>query len=1009
MAFDPAKAFIGYDKQAPLVNSGLSSGEVLENENQLSVLNRGSQEPVTPAQLRGDTRKFPMNLTSTAKLRVKIDSGSWTEIDVTTGMSPSSVTLAHIVSRINTVLGGTYAYAFDGYLLIRSTNTTPTASSVSIDTVQGAGGDAKEKILALAKRGVTSYPYVVNGATPATGRRWWETPSATPEVEQRIQARIDRPARIQGKGLGNFNLTYNKFIKLTVDATGPLVIDVSTGGASGVNARTLADIVAKINSDMSATVAYATATGLLIQGASPDPGVGLVKLERPSSSGFSDATAIIFGMGSLGTKGKARNLYPLQDTAVSWQANWMRGVEDHPGVGLWGPPVLTKALLPAAGIRDGDTRLVLASGIAYRWDALAAAWVPFAPAGGSHVGFDSTLEAYALQHTQPQVYGYLTAESSAGIVASDVRVGQVPELVDTKREDFPATTSAGVSLARAKDFRDNFARGNASTLGTSSAGEAWDQKVLSGNGLTIASSKGQLDDNPGGADYATLGGNFGTDVNVAAKVSKDASTDPDATACEAGLLFKATDKDNAYIVYVTDRGQCFIVLRTAGVDGAPAEIGSVAVDPSLDAVERVLRVRVKSDNTIEVYWNGSLDPTDWAAYEGTTSRYYVGAASIANLGSKVGIYAKAVNGTSKVVKFGAFAARSMASADADLPGLPPIPGNKLRHIITAVQNPSDPAIAGGVVTDCTPDKPLLLDDRAGEGGVLITQTTASRKFEFRLGGPAGQMMLLGLSVHHGTTDGTKVDDRDSARFTTAPGGAVLPIGGDVNGPDSFQMRYLAERFTIGLNGSLEGPSGLFQAPIGQSSPTANRFYYAYATPHNMDPDLLVVNYSLSAPDRFGLLWQDNTWHRFLGSFFFDFPRIRGFYRSGQFQRYTRPTGTITGLTNSGVLLFNNNDVGTSYDNFNLFDTGTAPKKCVPKTANMVVVVLSTQDSGYLYFRTDTNQGNEDLLAVTDEDDGEYTLAFGPTGIVKAKKDSGTTVGAAVIGFYEDALSLPPWL
>ncbi len=529
-------------------------------------------------------------------------------------------------------------------MLIRSTSTDPTVSSVSVDNVTGGGGDAKDLVLALAKRGI-SYPYTLVGTTPTVGRRWWERPSATPYLDNRVQARVDRYARIQGKGLGTFDLTYAKFIKLTVDAVGPTMIDLSTGGGSAQNARTLADIVAKINTAMGSTVAYATATGLLIQGATTNPATGKVKFERPSGSGYSDATSIVMGF-QTGAYGKNRNLYPIQDTAARWQPNWVRGAEDQPGIGLWGPPVLSKSLLPSSGIQDGDTRLVLASGLAYRWYALAGLWLPFAPRSGTHVAFDGTNEAYALVHTQQGVYGYLTAESSAAIVPESFAVGQIPELVDVRREDFPATTSSGVSLQRPKDFRDAFNRGNASTLGTSSAGETWDQKAGSGNGFTIVSQQASLDDSPGGADYAIVGGNLATDLNVAVKVLKDAVSTPDATACEVGVMFRATDKDNAYIVYVTDRGQCFLVLRASGVDGAPTEIGSVAADPALDSVARVLRVRVKSDNTIQVFWGGSLDPTDWNAFEGgASSPYFIGTASIGNLGQKVGIYGKAPNGT----------------------------------------------------------------------------------------------------------------------------------------------------------------------------------------------------------------------------------------------------------------------------------------------------------------------------------------------------------------------------
>lgn len=1041
MAFDPSKPYIGYDAQVPILGSLLASGEMRENLRAVATLARGNQEPVTPAQLRGDTRKFPVNLSVKTTLRVKIDAAAYHNIDVSTGgpgaSAPASRLLSDIVWKINDRLNahlGTssvvYAFESDGYLLIRSVNTDPAVSVVGIDTV---ANDAQTKVLFLEMRGVASWPYVVVGTDVTRGRLWLQTDATYEHVLSTLQLRVDRPARLLGNSLGPFNLTVKKWLRLQIDGGAVFEIDLANGGTT----PTLAQVVSRINAAVGATVAYSHAKGLLIQSTTTGPN-SQVKIDRPQSSGYEDAAPTVFGF-EAGDGQKVWNKYPIIDNGQDWNSTWLRNAEATPGIGTWGAPAQSKSWLGSvhAGAFHGEQRTSLVSRVTYSWDAASSNWLLAGPSGLRHVEFDTTFEAYKLRHATHPWYGYLDDEDDKTIVSAEIRVGDTIELTDSKREDYPAVTSSGIDLQRPHDARDCFDRNNSATLTTSSGGDAWVQTAASGDGFRIASNKAAFDGTPGGTDYAVLDYALATEQDVAILCSISAKTsgsNADANPCELGVIVRAVDASNCIYVTIDDRGTVKVIRKVAGAD-ATLQTFTAGGDPPPDTSERVLRVRTTAANKLSVYWGGSFDPTDWGAEDAVPdsfeSRFLVGVVNsftaVGGGDTKSGLYGKVIGGSQKEIYVNGFIGRNRAVSD--LAGLPAVPGNNLRHIITSVRNPDDTDDTG-TIQDCTPDKPLYLRDNGGDGGIILKQTTASRQIAAMLGGPALKVMGSGFHMTLGDPDqGYNLSDTATycqSRVTVGPGFAVLPTG---NAYPSHEIRWSDAPLVLALNGA----DPKYQIPLNQGggSPSAQRFYYVYVAADPESDTGLVLEYSLTPPNARGELTQDGKYLRFVGSVFWQNPGtgnnhgFRGFWRSGHYTRYARRDKVQTGSispSNLGVEIWGdaselqqyNPGAGNYGATFNLFDDGSSPKKCVPKTASTCVYQLGTSapTGEFMVLRTSLDAGNMLISSADFDNDGEASGPVPFDGIVLGShtaKSQADTAHASVVGYYEDPFSLPVWL
>lgn len=1029
MSFDTNKPFIGPDLQVPIFGSTIASGEIRENESAIATNARGTQEPVTPAQLRGDVLDgvlggFPLDLSATPNLKVQIDALGYQTIDLTVGgSSPSTArTLNDIVARINAALQSaygttdTYAYNFEGYLLIRSINTNPSASKVRIDVA--ASGDAKEKVFGFAKRGISSFPYQVVGTDATRGRLWHQVQSGSGLTahDQRLQLKTLRPARLKGVPTGPFNLAVRRWVKITVDGT-TREIDCAGGTPA---ATTLTEVVSAINTAFGSTVATNSGSGLVLNGVSTDPLVGVVQLDRPSKE---DATGLIFGF-ATGFGQRQFDLYPIRDTAVNWNTALARQIEGAAGFGAWGPPVQTRDLLTGVtGEYDGEQRSSLESRVSYSWHRVKNTWVLAAPQGAGQLSFDSTLEVYKIRHANPAWY---EQDANGPVIGADVLSGDLVELRDVRRSDYPTTTSAGTSLARVKDLRDSFFRSSqpGTSLGTSTGADVWSQKASASNGFTTNTShEAQITANK--SDYAVLG-TISTDGSVAIAVAKTANTSADASVVEVGVLFRASDFDNGYVVSVDDRGNGRLFLRTAGVNGS--SLFTFSADPALDGTPRTLRVRFQpaNNNQVDIYWGGSLDPTDWAQLD---EAYKVGTFQLGGSpqsGSKAGIYGLNPSGSGRTVRVDAFIARDLSAASAELPGLPPIYGSNLRGIITSVTAPQDTS-ATGVVNDCTPDKPMQLkvtDAAARTFGVVVRQDTSLRGFLLQLGGPALQALGHGLHVWMGHPTTGVIDNPNNAgsnanTINVGPGAIVVPTVG-VTYP-AYELRYITSALSIA---DITNPAN----PPIDGSLTPDRYYYLYVR-YDAAANLRLV-YARNPPNAAGIYNFGGVGHRFVASFFYGTAGVGGqtrnsirlFHRQGDYVRLMRPAVNVedsnddfggnghNGISGGFKFLDSSDLSGGGTAEFDLGDSGF---KLLPKTTNLVEVFgIASADDGdsEVKFRLSAAYGKHALLGIDRDNDAQYTLPIGADLKFRVHRDAGVTVmKAGIIGYYENPYQLPGWL
>lgn len=1010
MAFDPAVSFIAYDPAIPVLGTVVSAPEIRAQFAHIATHGRGEQEPVTPGQVRGDTRAYPVNLTGAFNLKVKIDNLAYVTVNMSTGGSSplTARTLADIVAAINSQLNTaystatTYAYAADGWLLIRSTSTNPAVSAVTIDNA--ASNDGKEKVFSFALSGITSFPYARTGTTPASGRTWLSLPATYPHVGQSLRLRVDRPARIYGRNPDELDTTITRWIRLTVNGVTHEIDVGSTAADRG--STTIAEAAAAINAAFSPTVvAYDTGDGLLLQ--SPSVGSGqTIALNRPTgASGWEDATQALMRL-STGSAPRTYDLYPISDTGVNWANTWIRDAEAQPGIGLWGPPAASlQSLASNSGIARGEVRIPLDTLLPVIWNDKTSSYQPLLPAAGPQVAYDQAANILALKVARVSWYG--TATAGKKLLTDAVNSGDVPVLRDTRDETYPSVTSAGVSLARAHDAVDNFQRVDAATLGTSSSGDAWSQLAASGSGWRVASSRAAFDGTPGGTDFALIDEAFAAHtLVVAARLSKAGGVSMDTNPCGVGLVIRAADTANLYYVRVEERGNILVVRRTAGVD-TTLQTWTAKADPLLNSAGTVLRVVVQPDNQIRVYWGGSNDPTDWAsAYE---ERFLVGGFTLPTpqAGNKVGLYGLVVAASGKEVYAADFIARSAAAGSEPLVGLPPVPGHQLRHIITAVRAPDKLGGSTEIVSDARPDAPLLLTGKAGSEhyGIDVEQDTAARTIRFKIGGAGVQQLMFGLDIFCGDTAGTKLGTYARQRVNVGPGMAVVPTpsGG-------YELRALNALSTI----SLAQADAAYKTPAEGGVPQSGRFYYMYIAADGTGAE---IEYSTTAPNYFGIATVSGRTMRFIGSFYWGTDKdgvlaIRQFYRESGFVRYVVPNGFIGSGGIGGSYTIFSAKVGSNAD-YNLRDTGAAAMGLVPKTTRMCRIFgITGASSGtpQTRFSTSSDQGFEGQLGIDKDNDGEYTIIVSPDGVLRVGWDSGVdTSKAGVIGYYEDPLRLPAWL
>ncbi|MBK6942785.1 MAG: hypothetical protein IPH13_21640 [Planctomycetes bacterium] len=1010
MPFDLAVPFVAFDPTVPVLGSVVSAPEIRAQLSHIATHARGSQEPVTPGQIRGDARSYPVNLTGAFNLKLKIDALAYVTVNMGTGgASPLTArTLADIVGAINTQLNAaystatTYAYAADGWLVVRSQSTNPAVSAVTIDNA--ASNDGKEKVFAFALSGITSFPYTRTGSTPASGRTWLSIPAAFPHVGQSVRLRVDRPARLLGRNPDELDTTIQRWIRLTVNGVTNEIDVGSTAADRG--STTIAEAAAAINAAFAPTVvAYDTGDGLLLQ--SPSTGSGQsVALNRPTgASGWEDATQALMRL-STGSAPRTYDLYPISDTGVGWADTWVRSAEDRPGIGLWGPPAASlQSLSGTSGIARGDVRLPLDTLLPVAWNDKTASYQPMLPAAGPHVAYDPAVNILALRVARVSWYGVDTPAKK--LLTDAVASGDVPILRDTRDEAYPSVTSAGISLARAHDAVDNFQRSDATSLGTASSGDPWTQLASAGDGWRIASSRAAFDGTPGGTDFAIIDEAFTAHtLTVAARLSKASGVSMDTNPCAVGLVIRAADTANLYYVRVEERGNIVLVRRTASVD-TTLQTWTAKADPLLSPAGTTLRVVVQPDNLVRVYWGGSIDPTDWAStYE---ERFAVGTFTLPTpqAGNKTGIYGLVVNASGKEVYVADFIARSAAAGSEPLVGLPPVPGHQLRHIVAAVRAPDKLGGSTEIITDARPNAPLLLTGKAGSEhyGIDVEQDTANRTVRFKIGGAGVQQMMFGLDIYCGDTAGTKLGQYARQRINVGPGMAVVPTPGG-----GFELRALNALSTI----SLASGDTSYKTPAEGGSPQAGRFYYLYIAADGAGAE---IEYSLTAPNYLGIASVSGRTMRFIGSFYWGTDKdgvmsVRQFYRDAGLVRYVVPNGYIGSGGIGGSYVIFSAKSGSNAD-YNLRDTGAAALGLVPKTARLCRIFgITGASSGtpQTRFSTSANQGFEGQLGIDKDNDGEYSLVVSPDGILRVGWDGGVdTSKAGVIGYYEDPLRLPAWL
>lgn len=193
-----------FEVSFPITGSAISSDEIrtnLEALGSLSVQSLGvgqqtdhhpfvvegsravAEIGLTRAQMRGDVRDWPVDLSTIAspkiKLGITLTTGVETalEVTLTTG---SAVTIDDVVSDINTAFATTVAYrqedadasgVIKSYLLIKAPAYGGADSYVKLYDTTSATDDAKDKVFNFAFRVVggvmpPAYPYTITGSTP---------------------------------------------------------------------------------------------------------------------------------------------------------------------------------------------------------------------------------------------------------------------------------------------------------------------------------------------------------------------------------------------------------------------------------------------------------------------------------------------------------------------------------------------------------------------------------------------------------------------------------------------------------------------------------------------------------------------------------------------------------------------------------------------------------------------------------------------------------------------------
>lgn len=814
-----------YDSSYPRYGAILKDREMREALNALATHQRGHSADGTAAQLISDTAVWPKNLSSLDTLNLEIGDGTTTygpgdiNLNAQGASPPSTRTLADVIESINTAAAAAgspsdVAFDLDGYLMIKA----PFQGANTYITIgNAASDDARELLFDLLGRGDVSYPYTVNGTDPLPGYLRLDTSDSALAREDLIYCH-DQPATITSPYVfAATTVDTREFYKLRIRLENYQLATIELPRGS---ATSIASIVSAINTHYAAvgTVAYVVGSGgsTRIRLQSPfrpsDPPAG-VKLAGISKIEFhytdADASGILFGINhgidAEGVSKGSRMFLPYVVQTEVWNPKGIRGMEQIPGIGVWGPPFDfgLETLDFYYSSFHGEIRLDRSTGLPVMyWDRkddshddslqFQEGWKAAVPGGyqlrsvedyygpstvnrlegihrAEHVLFDWNRGTYVLKTGTHKTFG------PSNYTATAYDVGNVVELVSLYRDWYPDTSSFRISgslpingnMSRDTPVTDNFNRANNSTLGANWWHFGGQNISISGNRAFTTPFSSAAYVTPHALWKATHT-RVNCDVFAEFSLSTKGSTPSDRNGVVFGLIHSAKFHDlvgdsdpegweRGYVARLKDNGTLEVYRR----DGYDAGTGtyietrmanrSFNLDPPPDTTPRVLRFR-RNGTQLKVYWNGSLDPTKWAnevasfSFQDTSGLAppYSGPNFLdyAHTGLELRPSENSVSRSAYADNWGTI----VIQPDTDRPEyacLPEVGGQHLRGIVTSLAESVLWGSSGEIVNDGTPDDPILFE--AGEG-ISIVQDTAGKKFTFStasslFSGPTGSYAM----------------------------------------------------------------------------------------------------------------------------------------------------------------------------------------------------------------------------------------------------------------------------